>query len=121
MRSTTSNGEIEHVPLVALKSRMSNLSSMSILIHYNCYQAVISALTSPENPEIFKSENKFSGGHAPNNLCGAIYALVQQFPNKQEELINKFREKTGGTTCKELKWGEIGCSELVDVAIGLVQ
>ncbi|CAL6105984.1 Conserved_hypothetical protein [Hexamita inflata] len=58
---------------------------------------------------------------APNNLYKTINALVQQFPNKQEELINKFREKTGGTTCKELKWGEIGCSELVDVAIGLVQ
>eukprot|EP00703_Trepomonas_sp_PC1_P003011 JAP93595.1 hypothetical protein TPC1_14065 [Trepomonas sp. PC1] len=87
----------------------------------NCYQAVVAGLTSPKNKQIEKASNYFSGGRAPFNMCGALYAAINMSPEKHDDILSKFQHLAGGTTCSEVKNKNFSCSELVDLAMKLAK
>ena len=89
--------------------------------NHNCYQAVISSLTTPQNPEIAAVGSTLAGGRAPNNTCGALYATMQKYPDQASLLKKKFVQKAGDYRCGIIKDKALSCSDLVQLAIKNVE
>lgn len=89
--------------------------------NWNCAQAIHKAqqgLTGLTDEQIELTYRSKGGGRAEGGLCGAIYAATKLVPEQDREmLIQRFRQRTGGQTCAELKGRlKIPCPQLVDVA-----
>ncbi|CAL5972981.1 Conserved_hypothetical protein [Hexamita inflata] len=97
------------------------LEEKLILTHYNCFQSVVSALTTPQNPLINELGPLMGGGKAPMGMCGALYGAMEQNPDKKAEILKNFIDETGDFTCSHLRGGAKSCSELVDLAVKLAK
>ena len=84
---------------------------------HNCAQAVIEA---QGHPELLDEMGCCGGGHAPEGLCGALYAAMQAVPSHRRNALKiAFREELGEVTCKDLKQKGISCRRCVEVADAL--
>lgn len=78
-------------------------------VRLNCAQSV--ARAAKEEYGVTETETEslkaFSGGRAPDGMCGALYAAQWLIGRKSakaaEEVINAFREAIGETRCKEIR------------------
>jgi len=94
----------------------------------NCYQAVLAVFK-----DIFKLQAgdieeglKFSGGRAPEGMCGAVYA-VEKICTRKGNLkfnifSNKFIQQNGAIKCQEIrKLKKISCAECVEQAVEFLE
>ena len=87
---------------------------------HNCAQAVAAGA----GREDLKDElAKCGGGKAPEGLCGALYAALLFAPaNKHEEIKQKFVEKAGFLTCREIKTvSKFPCADCVALGAELLE
>lgn len=86
---------------------------------HNCAQAVAYKWANRySNPNTIVGEMKANGGgRAENGLCGALYAAIKAYPEKAEEIKQRFKAKVGDITCKEIKANaKTSCPLCVDIA-----
>ena len=96
--------------------------------NWNCAQALQKSrqpYTGLSDEEIELQYRPMGGGRAPFGMCGALYSLRQLVGEDTEmadKLTERFEERTGGLTCRELK-GKHGrpCSWLVEQAEELLE
>ncbi len=86
---------------------------------YNCCQAILKTYqegSTVSDADILESK-KNGGGRAPENLCGALYALHLLVPSEAEKHTAEFEKRVGSTKCREIR-GEklLPCRECVGVA-----
>lgn len=88
--------------------------------NYNCAQTVAAGFGHESFIEPFKA---CGGGRAPDGLCGALYAAIQLAPaEKQDAILEAFRQKNGAVTCRELKQTfRVPCPQCVAVAAELLE
>lgn len=89
--------------------------------NWNCAQSVYKAQqprTGISDADIELRYRSQGGGRAEGGMCGAVYAastLVGQ--QRVQALVDQFRERAGGLTCRELKGKQgLPCSYWVDLA-----
>ena len=71
---------------------------------YSCSQTVYAAYAANPDAEELNNLKAMSGGRAPGNLCGALYAAKQLLPEKLSgEVERLFASATGSTKCAEIK------------------
>ena len=85
---------------------------------YSCAQTVFAAFSDgAPDEELMREMLANSGGRAPENMCGALFAAVSLRPDKAEEIKKRFAEKAGSTRCQELKSvHKTPCAECVRIA-----
>ena len=70
---------------------------------YSCAQTVWAAFGDSDENNLAAMKDK-SGGRAPENMCGALYAAIKLLPPEQrEQAAAEFAAKTGSCKCRELK------------------
>jgi hypothetical protein len=71
----------------------------------NCAQSVLYGYqkVSGDTTLSLSDMRAFGGGHAPDGLCGALYAACAVAPAKADRLKARFAENTGSLFCKELR------------------
>ncbi|MDR1738042.1 MAG: C-GCAxxG-C-C family protein [Candidatus Symbiothrix sp.] len=72
----------------------------------NCAQAILNVFSEELNiPQQRIDEfQSFGGGHAPNGLCGALFAAETLLAEHGKPSVKeKFRTLAGGITCHEIK------------------
>lgn len=89
----------------------------------NCYQSVVYTFKDVFNlvEEDIEEGLRFSGGRAPEGICGAIYAVKKLYEKKGnkdfDEFKNRFIEQNGSIICYEIrKKKKISCAECVEIA-----
>lgn len=84
---------------------------------YSCAQTIYAAYAETPTQEGLDNMKNFSGGRAPDNACGALYAATQICPGHASEIIQYFKENAGDTRCKELKTQcKTSCHDCVRIA-----
>lgn len=90
---------------------------------YSCAQTILAAFSDGAPDEELMCEMLAnSGGRAPENMCGALFAAVSLRPDKSEEIKKRFVEKAGSTRCQELKSvHKTPCAECVRIAASTLE
>lgn len=85
---------------------------------YNCVQTVCAVLG---RMDLVESLSPYSGGRAPDGLCGALYGALQASPEERRpEILKCFVDRLGYSRCRELKReGQVPCAECVCAAVSL--
>jgi hypothetical protein len=90
----------------------------------NCYQSVIVVFKDIFDLKTQDIEEglKFSGGRAPEGICGAVYAVKKIYERKRsshfEKFSNKFIQQNGSIKCQEIrKLKKASCAECVEQAV----
>ncbi len=89
---------------------------------YTCAQTIWAAFAD-ERGDNLASMKINSGGRAPENMCGALYAALQILPpEKRESAAAEFARRAGSTKCLEIKTKyKTPCSDCVKIAAELFE
>lgn len=89
---------------------------------HNCAQAVANQWKYLYNSDDIVAEYApYVGGHAPEGLCGALYAAMQAVPEHGEKIREEFQSRAGAVTCREIKGGTgFPCHSCVALADALI-
>ena len=90
----------------------------------NCAQAVLYAWreVSGDTSIALSDLKPFSGGRAPDGLCGALHAACVAAPDRTEALKQNFAARLGSLYCKELRAARVhSCEVCVGYAAELLQ
>lgn len=70
---------------------------------YSCAQTIYAAFGGTDKSRLaYYKEN--SGGRAPENMCGALFAALELAPESERQAISaSFAERVGSTKCREIK------------------
>ena len=70
---------------------------------YSCAQTIYAAFSGSDDSKLaYYKEN--SGGRAPENMCGALFAAMELAPESaRAEIAAAFAERAGSTKCREIK------------------
>ena len=86
---------------------------------HNCAQSV--AAGNDGSKDLVAQLATAGGGHAPDGLCGALYAAIQLVPEeKRQSVIDTFGTALGETHCLALKKLGVPCTKCVETADSLV-
>lgn len=90
---------------------------------YSCAQTVLAAFSDGVPDEALMREMLAnSGGRAPENMCGALYAAVSLRPDKAEEIKKRFVAEAGSTRCQDLKLvHKTPCAQCVRIAASALE
>lgn len=88
---------------------------------YSCAQTIWAAYGDDENRLDEMKPN--SGGRAPDNMCGALYAALQVLPEERRQAAKENFEKLAGSTkCLEIKTKfKTPCQDCVKFAATLLE
>ncbi len=88
---------------------------------YSCAQTIWAAYGGGDDRLDEMKAN--SGGRAPDNMCGALYAALQILPEgKRRETEEKFAKLAGSTKCLEIKTKfKTPCQDCVKFAATLLE
>lgn len=87
---------------------------------FNCCQAVLKIFQKQHavSQDSIVDARKFGGGRAPENLCGALYALHLIRPDESELLTRHFAKEVGSALCREIRGKKLlSCRNCVGVAV----
>ncbi len=85
---------------------MSNKTEMALASFrkpYSCAQTVYAAFAQMLEPSKMELMQQNSGGRAPENTCGALFAAMYLNPQKADEIKRAFVQQNGDFRCGELK------------------
>ncbi len=84
---------------------------------YSCAQAIWAAFAD-ENPVNLAAMREKSGGRAPENMCGALFATVKILPESERDgAVTEFESKVGSCKCSEIKTvHRVKCEDCVKIA-----
>ena len=104
---------------------MSNKTEMALASFrkpYSCAQTVYAAFASMLEPSKMEFMQQNSGGRAPENMCGALFAAMSLNPQKAEEIKQAFIQMNGDFRCGELKRTlKVSCEECVRTACQILE
>jgi len=95
--------------------------------NYNCAQAILKAFQKKFNvsDKILKEYKKYGGGQADDNMCGALFAVIQlleNHPEEKETIKKEFAEIIGSIKCKDIKKStKTSCKTCVKIAAELLE
>ena len=70
---------------------------------YSCAQTIYAAFDGSDESKLAHYKEN-SGGRAPENMCGALFAALEIAPESaRKEIAMDFAKRTGSTKCKEIK------------------
>ena len=70
---------------------------------YSCAQTNYAAFDGSDESKLAHYKEN-SGGRAPENMCGALFAALEIAPESaRKEIAMDFAKRTGSTKCKEIK------------------
>ena len=88
---------------------------------YSCAQTIWAAFADTDEATLAYMKEK-SGGRAPDNMCGALFAAMSLNPQKAEEIKQAFIQKNGDFRCGELKQVlRVPCQECVKTACQILE
>jgi len=90
---------------------------------YNCAQAIIAAFR-PEATELIAQQQKFGGGRAENNLCGALHAalILETDELNKQRIIKGFESVATSVQCRTIRSsGHLTCKGCVGTAADLLE
>ncbi len=89
---------------------------------YSCAQTIW-ATFSDEAPENLAAMREKSGGRAPENMCGALFAAIKILPeNERENAVAEFEKKVGSCKCREIKTvHRVSCEDCVKFAATILK
>lgn len=92
---------------------------------YKCAQAIYAVYSAEVNDRTLEQMEGFSGGRAPGNMCGALFAVMMLAPEeKRGQIISEFVSITGSTKCMDIREGPLcgmTCEEYVGLAAGILE
>lgn len=89
---------------------------------YSCAQTVYAAYAS-DAPDDLAEMAANSGGRAPDNMCGALYAALKILPERRRDAAKaEFAKLAGSTKCLEIKT-KFGtpCPKCVEIAADILE
>lgn len=89
---------------------------------YSCAQTVYAAYAS-DAPDDLAEMAANSGGRAPDNMCGALYAALKILPEGRRDAAKaEFAKLAGSTKCLEIKtkFGT-ACPKCVEIASDILE
>lgn len=89
---------------------------------YSCAQTVYAAYASADSDGLAEMAAN-SGGRAPDNMCGALYAALKILPEgRRDAAIAEFAKRAGSTKCREIKT-QFGtpCPKCVEIAADILE
>ncbi len=89
---------------------------------YSCAQTVYAAYASSA-PDALAEMAANSGGRAPDNMCGALYAALKILPEGRRDAAKaEFAKLAGSTKCREIKT-QFGtpCPKCVEIAADILE
>ena len=70
---------------------------------YSCAQTIWAAFADTDDATLAYMKEK-SGGRAPDNMCGALFAAIKILPvEKRANALAEFEQKAGSCKCLEIK------------------
>jgi len=93
----------------------------------NCAQAILAAFKDKfeVNNLTMNLFKQYSGGRAPEGMCGAYYATIfmldDNLPEKIDDFEKEFLENMKTNKCKELKENKISCIECIEFCAEFLQ
>ena len=70
---------------------------------YSCAQTIWAAFADTDDATLAYMKEK-SGGRAPDNMCGALFAAIKILPvEKRTQACAEFEQKAGSCKCLEIK------------------
>ena len=84
---------------------------------YSCAQTIWAAFGDTDEGHLANMKEN-SGGRAPDNMCGALYAALRILTqDRQAEAVAIFTQKAGSTKCLEIKTKfKTPCPRCVEIA-----
>lgn len=86
---------------------------------FNCCQALLKAFQNSHDvsEQVILDAKRFGGGRAPDNVCGALFALHMMAPNNVNETTDAFRQEVGSHLCREIRGNKLrSCRACVGIA-----
>lgn len=86
---------------------------------YNCCQAILKTFQRDHSvtEEAISLSKRHGGGRAPENVCGALYALHMMLPDEKKSMTAAFEAIVGSHTCRDIRGKKLlSCRECVGVA-----